>query len=89
MAESRRDRRRRQLAERRAATKARLGVPPTPPTVPVALPWRRRPRPWRVRAEGEAWSTVMSHDARDLEGSLAFAAAFVGALGPVLRGRRP
>jgi len=92
VAESRKERRRAELARRRLETKARLAAPVTPPKVPVALPWRRRGSPAQIarqqRADDAAWSTVMSGDASDLEGGLLAAAAMVHALGPVLRGRR-
>lgn len=78
---TRAERRRAEIAERKAATKARLQAPVRPPTVPVALPWRRRAMGARLlrqeRAEGAAWSTVMGGDAGDLAGSLAMVASFV------------
>lgn len=89
---TRREQRRAAIAARKAETKARLALPVTPPTEPVALPWRRRASDSRVklqrRAEDAAWSVVMSGDARDLAGSLAAAASMVRMLGPALRGRR-
>ena len=87
----RKARKRAAIEARRAAAKARLATPATPPTVPVALPWKRTLARGalrrQLRADEAAWSMVMSGDARDLEGSLAMAAAFVSALGPALRGR--
>lgn len=89
---SRREQRKAALAARKAEKKARLAQPITPPTVPVALPWRRRVstshQKLQRRAEDAAWSVVMSGDAHDLAGSLAAAASMVQMLGPVLRGRR-
>jgi len=94
-------RRREAIRERKAATRARLSVPPTPPRVPVTLPWRRRATGGalrrQARAEGAAWSMVLgaegmtpvvSGDAGDLEGSLAAAVTMVNALGPFLARRR-
>lgn len=90
MTTTRKERRRAELAARRVATKARLQAPPVPPEVPVALPWKRRATPMAARRRaavgGEVWSSVVSGDARDLEGSLAAIGVFVHGLGPLLRG---
>lgn len=88
----RKARKRAAIDARKAATKARLAESPKPPAVPVALPWKRTHARGamrrQLRAEGAAWSTVMSGDAADLEGGLLAAATLVSALGSVLRGRR-
>ena len=88
----RKARKRAAIDARKAATKARLAAPPTPPTVPVALPWKRTHSRGAMRrqrwAEDAAWSTVMSGDAADIEGGMLAVATLVSALGPVLRGRR-
>lgn len=94
MSEAGKARRRAAIAARKQATKARLAEPVTAPVEPVALPWKRRPRlrplagssavDATLRA-GDVISSVVSHDARDLEGSLAVVAAFVGSFGRVLR----
>lgn len=90
--DERKERRRREIAERKAAAKARLAKAAEPPTVPVALPWRRRPSGAKLarqeRAEGAAWSMVMSGDAGDIAGGLAAAATMVHAVGPFLKGVR-
>lgn len=88
MTRDRRERRRLAIAARKAETRARLSVPASPPTVPVALPWRRRTtgvalrRQWQ--GETPSWSMMMSGDTADLEGSLDALAEFVGRLGPAL-----
>lgn len=88
MTRDRRERRRLAIAARKAETRARLSVPASPPTVPVALPWRRRPTSAALRrqqqAETATWSMMMSGDTTDLEGSLATLAEFVRRLGPAL-----
>lgn len=88
------DRRRAAIAERKAATRARLSAPARPPTEPVALPWKRR-RP-RVRepelgvplgGPRAVITPIVSHDARDLAGSIATVAIFSRMLGQMLRPR--
>jgi hypothetical protein len=92
MTATRAERRRLAIAERKAATKARLSVPVAPPTVPVALPWQRRRRPLparRIDRDGEAlWTLVGAHDAMDLSGSLLAASTMAARLEAMLKGRR-
>lgn len=89
---ARREARRLAIAARKAAAKERLRAPVTPPTEPVALPWRRRPSKVKARkqrrAEEGAWSMVMSGDADDVEGALAAAAVMSGAVAGMLRRER-
>lgn len=88
MSEDRKARRRAVIVARKAATKARLAEPPVAPQVPVALDWERRPRPVRpVKAYADGFSTIVSGDVNDLEGSLDSIGDFVESLGPLFGGR--
>lgn len=88
MTGDRKARRRAALVARKAATKARLAEPPTRPKVPVALAWERRPRPVRrAKAYADGFSTIVSGDVNDLEGSRDSIADFVESLGPLFGGR--
>lgn len=85
---SRAERRRAQIAARKAATKARLAQPLRPPKEPVALPWRRRGSGAMRRTTDAVWSLVVEGGGTDVAVSLGAVAAFVSALGPGLKGRR-
>lgn len=88
MTETRRERRQRDIAKRKADAKARMAAAPTPPTVPVAMPWKRRARATLKLSRATdptLWSTMMSGEASDLPGSLAAAASMALLAGRVLR----
>ena len=70
--EDRKARRRAALVARKAATKARLAEPPTPPKEPVVLDWARRPRVVRqAQLFADGFNPIISGDVGDLiDGSL-------------------